>query len=689
MAISLVAIIALLGCALRAVARERSFANVTLCAALAASALLELFDLGALSGVAPAFPFKKCALLVEALLPPVWIACSLSYARATSFRDFSVCGKVCCCASSVFFLAPLFLPESAFFYSPDFPQEPLLFLTTFASCYYFAIMCLLVYALINFESTVQNASPEALWRVKLDVIALGAILAVLIFYYSHAVLYRTLDMGYMPLRSTLFAVAGALMSYARLHFRGSVRIRVSHSAAFKSVVFGAVACYFVVLGMLGIGMQYLGPFFQRSLTASVGFLGGVVLLVLLFSQRVKREVQVFLHKHFYPSKYDYRHQWLSLTERLESSPSGDELIGSLLSAYCDTFGVQGAALFLHQDGCGWFCSNSIREMQGTCATLSSDNLLVRYLKERRWVFSTRDDNPEMLEEHGDFFAAHRISFVVPLFEAERLIGMVALGALVKPDEPFIYEDYDLMKAMARQASLAVQHQRLSEQLTRARALEAVGSLATFVVHDLKNNVATISLILENARQHLENPEFQQDMMECLGSTVHKMQRLIGRLGDFRDGHGLELHPVDLLDLVRKSARQVSGAQVLVSGTRQMALADDGEMQKVVLNLLLNAIEASDRETPVLVEVGCDDTPFIRVTDYGCGMSPAFLGRDLFTPFRSTKQQGLGIGLYQCRQIVEAHRGRIEVQSVEGQGTVFTVWLAPLEERGYERSTAAA
>jgi len=106
----------------------------------------------------------------------------------------------------------------------------------------------------------------------------------------------------------------------------------------------------------------------------------------------------------------------------------------------------------------------------------------------------------------------------------------------------------------------------------------------------------------------------------------------------------------------------------------IGLADEEELQKVLLNLFLNGIEASQGEGGVLAEVGFAGAPYIRVTDRGCGMSPRFVRRDLFTPFRTTKQQGLGIGLYQCRQIVAAHGGRIEVASVEGDGTVFTVWL---------------
>ena len=65
-----------------------------------------------------------------------------------------------------------------------------------------------------------------------------------------------------------------------------------------------------------------------------------------------------------------------------------------------------------------------------------------------------------------------------------------------------------------------------------------------------------------------------------------------------------------------------------------------------------------------------------ITDTGCGMSPAFLQKSLFVPFQSTKKGGWGVGLYQVKQIVEAHHGRIEVDTEEGRGTTFTVLLPP-------------
>jgi hypothetical protein len=94
---------------------------------------------------------------------------------------------------------------------------------------------------------------------------------------------------------------------------------------------------------------------------------------------------------------------------------------------------------------------------------------------------------------------------------------------------------------------------------------------------------------------------------------------------------------------------------------------------------MNGIEASAPDEPVTIEVGYANAPFIRVIDRGNGMPARFLRTELFKPFRTTKKQGLGIGLYQCRQIVEAHLGRIEVSSVEGRGSVFTVWFSASEK----------
>lgn len=693
MLVSVAAIILLAIGVVRVLQKGRSGGGVILAAPLLATCVLECLDLAALSGYVDPFPWKRGALVVEALLPALWLLCSLSYARDNGPRASTRTARCLSGACLILLAVPLFFPAQSIFYSPDFPLEPILFLTDVGYYFYICLMVLLVIALTQFEATLVHASPDALWRVKLDIVALGSMLAVQVFYYSNALLHRTLHMELIPLRSLLFVVAAGMMAYARLHWRGGARVKVSQRVQLRSVATFVVAGYLLLLGVLGEGMRHLGPLFPRVLAYSCAFLSGVGLLLLFLSERVKRELKVLLHKNFYQSKYDYRAQWLGITQRLSSFASGDDLLQRVLAAYCDIFGVTGAALFLAQEGY-FYCATTTREMNPLQETIAQGNSLVGYLKQKGWVFCRTDDNPQVLAENRDFLARHRISFVIPLFEGELLTGFIVLGEQVVRDEQYRYEDYDLMKTIARQASIAIQHQRLSEELTRARSMEAVGNLATFVVHDLKNLVATVSLIVENAHHHLDNPEFQQDMLGSLKNTADKMLGLIARLKNLGESELYNLRPTELLPLVQKSARMVgsslsTSSGVTVQGTPELALVDERELQKVLLNLFINGIEASRGEKKVvLAEVGFEGAPFVRVTDYGCGMSQRFIRKELFTPFHTTKKEGLGIGLYQSRQIVAAHGGRIDVDSVEGHGTVFTVWLqAPSAGTGWVTQAA--
>jgi len=673
--ISIGAIIALLALAGDALRRERSRSGPLLGAALAVTALLELFDLCALKVTGEGVTWKRYALIAESLLPPLWILCSLTFARKKGPWKIGGLLKGMVALSFLFCLLQVVLPLDAFFYAPDFPAERLLFLSTTGFFYYIGIMATLVFALVNFETTLANATPDALSKIKFDIIGFGVILAVLIFYYSQAILYRTLNMNYLLLRSFLYLTAACIIAYSRVFRRGNVRIRVSRQAAYKSIVLFTVGLYLVLLGLLGEGMQYVGTSFSRSVTISLAFLIGIALLTLLLSERMRREVKVFLHKNFYQQKHDYRTQWLRFTEQLSTSQSGDELLRRILSACCDIFGFHGAALFLYEGGCCGYCMTAFYEIEPMEDVIPPGNSLISFMNTRAWVINVRDDNPEIITEELSFFRKNGITLIIPLFAGEILEGFVALGHPIKANEVYTYEDYDLMKTIARQASLAIMHQRLSEQASQAREIEAVGNVAAFVMHDLKNLVSNLSLIVENAARYIHNPDFQQDMLASLANTADKMQKLIGKLKNLREGDVTAPRPVNLLELLEKTALLVTGSRVTVSGAPVTAIVDENEIQKVVLNLLMNGIEASGPDEPVLAEVGFASAPFIRVTDRGCGMSARFIRTELFKPFRTTKKKGLGIGLYQCRKIVEAHGGRIEVNSAEGSGSVFTVCLA--------------
>lgn len=683
--ISIAAITTLIIGAGYAISQERSRPGLFLFAALTITALLELFDLLSITFPPHAFFWKGYAVVTESLLAPSWILCSLTFARRCDARKTKImlwAGIVSFAAVTVF---SRFMPLNTYFYAPDFPEERILFLDNPGFILYIALMSLLVVALVNFEITLANASPDALWKIKFELIGLSTIVTVQVFYYSQALLYRSLSMNYLPVRSFLYLVAAALIAYSLACRRGNVHIQISRMAAFKSVVLIAVGIYLILLVLLGEGMQHFGALFSRNATLALAFLFGIGLLILLLSHRVRRQILVGLHKNFHQQKHDYRTQWLSFTEQLSTSRTGEELLQRILSAYCDIFGFNGSGLFLFEDKSGGYCLQAEHELEMKQDLIAEDNSLVSFMATSGWVINTGETVQDIGTADLKIFRDNLVSFVVPLFGLKRLEGFIVLSHPINSNEVYIYEDYDLMKTISRQAYLAIMHQRLSEEVTHTREIKAIGNVATFVAHDLKNLVSNLSLIVENAARHIHNPDFQKDMIESLGNTVARMQKLISRLKNLGEQDHFKQTQVNLLELAERTAHLIAGSSVTVSGTAVTAYADENEIQKVILNLVMNGIEASPHHEPVAIEVGHAAAPFIRVTDHGCGMSARFLRTDLFKPFRTTKSKGLGIGLYQCRQIIEAHHGTIEVNSAEGNGSVFTVWLAGASDSGTEPS----
>ncbi|MCK5915544.1 MAG: PEP-CTERM system histidine kinase PrsK, partial [Deltaproteobacteria bacterium] len=204
----------------------------------------------------------------------------------------------------------------------------------------------------------------------------------------------------------------------------------------------------------------------------------------------------------------------------------------------------------------------------------------------------------------------------------------------------------------------------------------MGKISAFVMHDLKNQVSSLSLMVENATDYIDDPEFQKDMLGTLAGTIDKMKNLIARLKNLREKPELNLAEVDLLEIAERVIENVGREVELKAAGPVLAVADREELDTVLLNLIINAFEAGDQAPAVQVAVGrgLDDAPYVKISDAGCGMSVEFIDNRLFKPFSTTKTKGLGIGLYQCKQIVEAHGGQIEVASEIGIGTTFVVTL---------------
>lgn len=629
---------------------------------------------------APCAILKKNSLVIEGFLAPAWIWGSILFARKPGqWRQVNFFQKLLLLLSLALPVAPLLFPLDSFYYSPDFPKESLLFLTTAGSYFYIFLMISFTAAAFQLEKTLINASPLVFWNLKLFVVGLFLMFAVQIFYYSQALLYRTINMDFCTFRAFMFIIAALLMLYSFVKRDLTARITISQHVALRSIVLVGVGIYLILLVVWGEGLKYLSGGFSRSIGVSVVFISALGLLLVLLSGRIHREVKVVLHKHFYQNKYDYRTQWLLFTETLTAS-QWDEILQSVLDVYCSTFGATGAAFFMYDAQRQGYVVEATSRIACKSEVIPAGNSLVRFMAERGWVYSVRDTIAEVMQENAAFFDRYHVSFVVPLPGSPLPDGFILLGGLLKIDEDYIYEDYDLMKTYAKQAYQTIRQHRLSKELLQVREEAAVGNVATFIMHDLKNQLSALSLMTENATQFISNPDYQKDLISSLCATVQRMKNLIGNLKTFDKDKELRHDRVDLLMLVEDCAMQLTNRPVSVTGSQVVAVVDRNELSKVILNVIMNALEASDNGNTVFVEVGAEDSQaFVRVRDQGCGMTPEFIRHQLFVPFQTTKATGLGIGLFQSRQIIQAHGGKILVDSTPGFGSVVTLWL-PVEQQ---------
>jgi putative PEP-CTERM system histidine kinase len=570
------------------------------------------------------------------------------------------------------------LSTDALIFSPDFAEERILYLTKAGFAVYLLLMLYLVFGLVQLERTLAGLHQLQRWATKLEVIASGLLLVSFALYFSHSLLYRSIDLNYLGWRSLLLIVAVLLFAYARLVHDSSSRLALSRGIAHRSFVLLIVGGYLIILGLVGEGLRYLNVANASVIFYGLLIVGSLALALIFLSERLRRKLKVLLHKNFYQSKYDYREQWQKFAAKVSYGTDLAVIQTSLLDLFSDTLACKGAALYLFDSESASYKPAASFNLRRDWRPFADTDPLIQELRQRDWIINLTEDNPEL---QGSLIGANtdvNLFLVVPLFFDESLEGFILLGEQINPDEILTYEDYDLLRMLARQTIATIQGLRLAEQLTASRELAAIGKVSTFVLHDLKNQVSGLALMLDNAADHIEDPEFQQDMLETVGNTVTNMRKLMLRLKNLKDKPELVMSRVSLAKIATEAAK-TAGGQIEITGKDVQVGVDEEEIYKVILNLLVNAAEASAAGATVCLDYGCSNgSAWVRVRDQGCGMSAEFIEEKLFQPFATTKKHGFGIGLHQCRQIAEAHGGKIDVESREGEGSSFTLTL-PLAE----------
>jgi putative PEP-CTERM system histidine kinase len=214
------------------------------------------------------------------------------------------------------------------------------------------------------------------------------------------------------------------------------------------------------------------------------------------------------------------------------------------------------------------------------------------------------------------------------------------------------------------------------------------SFSAFLVHDLKNLVAQVSMIVRNAEQHKRNPEFIDDAIDTLENVVNKIERLLTQLkkGEVKSASKTAIKVVDVLsDIVLQQAGNKPVVKIDYVMPECRVLADKEQLVAILGHLVQNSQDATPDDGEVRIRLDCDqDNVLIDVIDTGCGMEQKFIAERLFRPFDTTKgNAGMGIGVYEAREYILSQDGDISVLSEVGVGTVFSIKLPRVIQQDQE------
>lgn len=682
---------------------RKSSAHRALASGLAAFAVEQLLSGFSCSGPEAPEPFgwEHWMMLSESMSIGPWLYFSVVFAREQSLASserairFSIAASLPPLLIAILFAHSLFAPADM----TENSQEFFFILGWAGKLCYVLLLLGCVYVLLNLERTLRASFGSIRWRIKFMLFGVAIFFSMRIYTASEAILFSSISTSLLTSQSIAIILGCSLLAVSLLRDgAASANVYISQDLMGKSLTLLVVGCYLLVVGFLAKVAAYfdLGRLLLHN--AFFVFLGFIGVASLLFSDQLHHQTRRIIYQNFQRPKHDYRKIWSTFTERLNSLTDIREICNAVVKTVSEVFATPAVSIWLFDSlakGPELCCSSVLSYNSDEAQRISSEiSFLMLTMRNQSMPMDLSHSGNEANPPHADSYTGGKgdyrsldLRYCAPLAVGNSFLGIMTAGDRTTR-EPFTTEDIDLLKAIAEHAAGILLNHQLFQRLAEAKEMEAFQTMSAFFVHDLKNLASSLSLTFQNLPHYYDNPDFRRDALETVSRSVNKISSMCTRLSQVNQT--LKIQPVetDLNALALAIASSLNGAlksRLVKDFTDIPAVAVDAEqMQKVITNLLLNAEEASTESGAIVLSTRTEgNSVVLSVCDDGCGMSREFIQRSLFHPFKTTKKKGLGIGLFQSKMIVEAHKGKIRVESQEGKGSTFCIVLPIMNGVGNE------
>ncbi|MDR0564805.1 MAG: PEP-CTERM system histidine kinase PrsK [Azoarcus sp.] len=546
-----------------------------------------------------------------------------------------------------------------------------------------------IFGLVLIEQLYLGIPLEVRRAFKPLCVGLGAAYMFDLYMFADAFLFGKPSASIMAVRGAAHALIIPLIAISGARNPSwSLRMSMSRSAVFHSTALGLSGVYLLAVSGIGFYVDKTGGEWGQALQTMLLFVALVSLAALMSSSAQRAKLRVFINKHLFPYRYDYRAEWLRFTRSLASTAGQSNLGQSVIIALANLVESPGGALWLRNgtgDDANYTVYAQVNLSEQMDVVESSGSSLISFMRGREWIVNLEEYRSNPANYPGlvlpDWLP---VSFpdawlLIPLIGGEGLIGFVLLTTPRMRFE-IDWEVLDLLKTAQHQAASDLERMLATEDLLEARKFESFTRMSAFVVHDLKNLVAQLSLMLRNAERHKNNPAFQEDMLETVKHVESKMRGLMRQLQ--------EKSPVDssraanlakMLESIKRAKQGLFPAVKLAipPGAETLTVyAHPERLERVIGHIVQNAIEATLEDGKVCVTLAAQEPNQVSIVveDTGCGMSEEFI-RDRFSrPFETTKSSGMGIGVYETRQYIREIGGEVSYESEENVGTRVTIRL---------------